>query len=62
MALQLFETRLAAASAAERELLMAGPAAASLPLFDAGPSAGDTEAAGALVHGLYRLAANLAAD
>ena len=27
-----------------------------------GPSAGETEAAGALVHGLYRLAANMAAD
>jgi len=62
VALQLFETRIAAASAPERELLMAGPAAAALPLFHAGPSAGQGEAAGALVHGLYRLAANLAAD
>ncbi len=62
VALQLFESRVAAARGAERERLIQGPARAALPLFDTGPSAGETEAAGSLVHGLYRLAANLAAD
>ena len=46
VALQLFEARLGAADAAERELLLQGPARAALPLFEAGPSARETEAAG----------------
>jgi DNA-binding CsgD family transcriptional regulator len=62
VALQLFESRVAGARGAERERLLKGPAHAALPLFDAGPAAGESQAAGSLVHGLYRLAANLAAD
>jgi DNA-binding CsgD family transcriptional regulator len=62
VALQLFESRVAAARGPERERLIQGPARAALPLFDTGPSAGETEAAGSLVHGLYRLAANLAGE
>ncbi len=61
VALQLFEARIGDAAGPERELLLEGPARAALPLFEAGPSARDTEAAGALVHGLYRLSANVAA-
>ena len=60
VALQLFEARVAAADARESALLLEGPARAALPLFEAGPSARDTEAAGSLVHGLYRLTANVA--
>ncbi|MBN1529084.1 MAG: AAA family ATPase [Thermoleophilaceae bacterium] len=62
VALQLFESRLGRARGPERERLLEGPARAALPLFDAGPSADETEAAGSLVHGLYRLVANLAGE
>ena len=61
VALQLFEARLGRAEGGERERLLEGPARAALPLFEAGPSARETEAAGSLVHGLYRLSANIAA-
>ncbi|HEU0025249.1 MAG TPA: AAA family ATPase, partial [Thermoleophilaceae bacterium] len=60
--LQLFENRVTGAEAGDRELLLAGPARSAMALFEAGPSAGDAEGAGALVHGLYRLTANLAAQ
>jgi len=60
---QLFERRLAAAGAAEREALLAGPAAAARPLLSgevAAESAGDSSFA--VLHGLYWLVANLAAS
>lgn len=59
---QLFERRLASAEGEEREALLAGPAAALQPLLlgqAVGPPAFDTSFA--VVHGLYWLAANLAA-
>src|SRR5262245_40606524 len=59
---QLFERRLASTAADEREALLRGPAAAVQPLLVGqlqDPSAHDT--AFAVVHGLYWLAANLAA-
>ena len=60
---QLFERRLAAARAAEREALLAGPAAAVRPLLSGelvAESAGDSSFA--VLHGLYWLVANLAAS
>src|SRR6516164_2737181 len=60
---QLFERRLAAARAAEREALLAGPAAAVRPLLSgelAAESAGDSSFA--VLHGLYWLVTNLAAS
>ena len=59
---QLFERRLAGAEAQEREALLAGPAGAVRPLLlgqAAEAPAGDTSFA--VLHGLYWLAANLAA-
>jgi DNA-binding CsgD family transcriptional regulator len=59
---QLFERRLAGAEADEREALLVGPAAAVRPLFFgqlAEASAHDSSFA--VLHGLYWLAANLAA-
>jgi len=59
---QLFERRLAGARAKERDALLAGPAAAVRPLLlgqEACPSAHDRSFA--VLHGLYWLAANLAA-
>jgi DNA-binding CsgD family transcriptional regulator len=60
VALQLLERRVTRASGAERERLLAGPAEGALALFESGPPAGGAEAAGALVHSLYRLCLNLA--
>src|SRR5215471_4029536 len=59
---QLFERRLASATADERETLLAGPAAAAKPLLcsrllEASPD----DTVFAVVHGLYWLAANLSA-
>jgi len=62
VALQLFEPRMLAAAAAERERLMAGTASAAKPLFAAGPPVAMTEPGAAVVHGLFRLAANMAAS
>jgi len=59
---QLFERRLAAADEAEREALLAGPAGAARPLIF--PEVGEASAydtSFAVLHGLYWLAANLAA-
>jgi DNA-binding CsgD family transcriptional regulator len=60
---QLFERRLASAEVAEREALLAGPAAAVRPLLSgerAAEPAGDSSFA--VLHGLYWLVANLAAS
>ncbi len=60
---QLFERRLAGAGAAEREALLAGPAAAARPLLSGervAESAADSSFA--VLHGLYWLVANLAAS
>jgi DNA-binding CsgD family transcriptional regulator len=57
---QLLEAPLRSASEAERDELLAGPAAAARPLFERGgeqPTAGDDLE---LLHGLYWLCANLA--
>src|SRR5439155_2775951 len=59
---QLFERRLALASADERRALLAGPASAAKPVLAGKPvegAAADTSFA--VVHGLYWLAANFAA-
>ena len=59
---QLFERRLALASADERRALLAGPASAAKPVLAGKPvegAAADTSFA--VLHGLYWLAANLAA-
>ena len=62
VALQLFESRVLSAAPKERERLFSGPAATALPLFETGPwAATDSGDAAALVHGVYRLAANMAA-
>ncbi len=60
---QLFERRLAGAGRGEREALLAGPAAAARPLLSgelAAQPAGDTSFA--VLHGLYWLVVNLAAN
>ena len=60
---QLFERRLTSAGEAEREALLAGPAAAVRPLLSAeraAESAGDSSFA--VLHGLYWLVVNLAAS
>ncbi|MBV9207256.1 MAG: AAA family ATPase, partial [Actinobacteria bacterium] len=59
---QLFERRVAGAGEAEREALLAGPAAAARPLLSgelAAQPAGDSSFA--VLHGLYWLVVNLAA-
>ncbi len=62
VALQLFESRVLSAGEEERERLLSGPAATARPLFETGPwAATDSGDAAALVHGVYRLAVNLAA-
>jgi len=59
---QLFERRLAGSEADEREVLLAGPAAAVRPLLLGQPVAASAhDSSFAVVHGLYWLAANLAA-
>jgi DNA-binding CsgD family transcriptional regulator len=62
VALQLFENRVDGADPEELERLLAGPAQSSLRLFQGGPAGAAAEPPGALVHGLYRLCANLAAE
>ena len=60
---QLFEPALARTTASRRELLLAGAAGLALPAIspvDTEAAAGD--APGAVLHGLYWLAANLAAE
>jgi DNA-binding CsgD family transcriptional regulator len=60
---QLFERRLAGAAAGEREMLLAGPAAAAWPLLSSEPAArpaGDSSFA--VLHGLYWLVVNLTAS
>jgi DNA-binding CsgD family transcriptional regulator len=61
VALQLLERRLAGAAASEREELLAGAAALSLPLFEGeGGGLPEQSARDGLVHGLFWLVANLA--
>ena len=61
VALQLFAARVAAADAAEREALLAGPARLAGPLLDDGPDARMGEGqAESLVHGLHGICTNLA--
>ena len=59
---QLFERRLAGAPAGERDELLTGPAAAARPLLsgELGEASAD-DTSFAVLHGLYWLAANLAA-
>jgi DNA-binding CsgD family transcriptional regulator len=57
---QLLEPRLLAAGDAERERLLAGPAGMAAPLLDGRGGGAGAELPG-MVHGLYRLLANLAA-
>jgi AAA ATPase domain len=58
---QLFERRLAAAGAGEREELLEGPAAAVQPLLLGGASAAEADDRSfAVLHGLYWLTTNLA--
>jgi DNA-binding CsgD family transcriptional regulator len=59
--LQLLETRVAGAPEDQRALLFAGAASQALPLFDSGPGQALSDPA-ALLHGLYRLCANLASE
>jgi hypothetical protein len=59
---QLFERRLAAASEDERRALLAGPASAAVSVVLGKPAEGAAaDTSFAVVHGLYWLAANLAA-
>jgi DNA-binding CsgD family transcriptional regulator len=58
---QLFERRLTGASPEERELLLAGPAEAAWALLGAPAAAEPADTSFAVLHGLYWLAANLAA-
>ncbi|HEX5559390.1 MAG TPA: AAA family ATPase [Gaiellales bacterium] len=60
---QLFEPRVATATAAEREELLAGAAALVEPLFSTSPGSGpdlQEDSSFAILHGLYWLAANIA--
>ena len=57
---QLFEARLARASAGEREALLAGAARPAAALLGAGPAADGLPDEPSLVHALYWLCANLA--
>jgi DNA-binding CsgD family transcriptional regulator len=59
---QLFERRVSGANAPEREELLAGPAAAVRPLLLGQPADSSTyDTSFAVLHGLYWLAANIAA-
>src|SRR5215470_6151662 len=59
---QIFEARLVRASTTEREAMFAGAAIAALPLLSGQPAAGpDLDTSFAVLHGLYWLAANMAA-
>jgi DNA-binding CsgD family transcriptional regulator len=59
---QIFEARLVRSSANERKTILAGAAAAALPLLSGQPAAGsDLDTSFAVLHGLYWLAANMAA-
>ena len=61
--LQLFERRLATAGAGEREALLAGPATAARPLLSGElPAEPAADSSFAVLHGLYWLVANLAAN
>lgn len=60
---QLFEPVLASATASRRDRLMGGAAGLAVPAFaPAEPEAAHDERGPAVLHGLYWLAANLAAD
>jgi DNA-binding CsgD family transcriptional regulator len=61
MVRQLFERRLTGASPEERELLLAGPTEAAWTLLGAPAAAEPADTSFAVLHGLYWLAANLAA-
>jgi DNA-binding CsgD family transcriptional regulator len=58
---QLFERRLTGAPPEERELLLAGPAEAAWTLLDTPAASEPADMSFAALHGLYWLAANLAA-
>jgi DNA-binding CsgD family transcriptional regulator len=60
--LQLFEARLALADDSERAALLAGTARHARPLFTLGAGENPPEPSFPLLHGLYWLCANLAAD
>lgn len=59
--MQLLETRLASAAPKERERLLSDAARQALPLFTSEPGRGFSRMSFELLHGLYRLCANLAA-
>jgi DNA-binding CsgD family transcriptional regulator len=57
---QLFESRLARASKAERDRLFSGAAHEAVTLFESGPRHSPPDPSFSVLHGLYRLCANLA--
>ncbi|HEY1276643.1 MAG TPA: LuxR C-terminal-related transcriptional regulator [Thermoleophilaceae bacterium] len=60
--LQLFESRIAAASEEERGRLLSGAARMAVPLFAPGPRQVPDEHSFSILHGLYWLCVNLAAQ